>query len=270
MLRIYIQNSTLRNDKVRRPKWCLKKTGCSTVHTPGPLFNHIKWSTRMTVYKHCHSNFILTLQLSKKKKKWTTPGITAHLIICFPPIYAFYGISDNPSQRKLPSTYSHSVRCSAATSSSQPTDWLHFVAVMHCFHLPVFWTGSAVIHCYSLLLNASLHDGRGSPGEAVLRVGGGRSSLNTSLLLSYNPSHYCHHDKWDRENNWTRLLVPSREIVSCTASADGWSSLTLPTMKEQEYLKFSFYLHLNCTKPNFEKTVMSNQEKCVRAVQNTR
>lgn len=114
---------------------------------------------------------------------------------------------------------------------------------MHSFHLPVFWTRSAVIHCYSLPLNASLHDGRGSPSEADLRVGGGRSSLNTSLLLSREPSHY--------RNKWTgpsSLLArrkprpfwnPSRCLVAlgCWVPAEekSLSSLTFLPWREQKY-----------------------------------
>lgn len=123
--------------------------------------------------------------------------MTVCMIICFSPICSFYAIPGNlpphPKKRKLPSTSTLSVRCSAPAELQSANRW---IILCRCDAWLSFASVLDALRTHSLLFIApkclSTWWERFSL-RADLRVGGGQSSSDGSLLLSCNPSHYCCH-----------------------------------------------------------------------------
>lgn len=120
-------------------------------------------------------------------------------------------------------------------SCRQPTDGWYFVSVMHGFHLPVLWTRSAVVPCYSLLLNASRHDGRASPSELIsVWVDRGQETNQTPRLVG-SPEAPPTSLKAVSVSVFEQVVLscwlPSCENVSRLASNNCWSRSALPPTK---------------------------------------
>lgn len=107
-----------------------------------------------------------------------------------------YLATSHPTQKKkkkLPSTSTHSVRCSAPAELQSANRW---IILCRCDAWLSFASVLDALRTHSLLFIApkclSTWRERFSL-QADLRVGGGQSSSNASLLLICNPSHYCCH-----------------------------------------------------------------------------
>lgn len=138
-----------------------------------------------------HSNF------QKNGPRPLLPQMTVRMIICFSPICSFYAITGNlpphPKKKKLPSTSTLSVRCSAPAELQSANRW---IILCRCDAWLSFASVLDALRTHSLLFIApkclSTWWERFSL-RADLRAGGGQSSSDGSLLLSCNPSHCCCH-----------------------------------------------------------------------------
>lgn len=128
----------------------------------------------------------------------------------FPSCTAFLRNIWQPLTKRLPSTYSYSVRCSAPAELQSANRW---ITLCRSDAWLSFASVLDALGSHSLLFIApkclSTWWERFSLRGWSPRVGGGRSGLNTSPLLSCNPSHYCYHRRTINERgSWLTLSSP--------------------------------------------------------------